>query len=340
MMRMARRNLSIGRHHVAAIAMAAVAATVLAGCAGAGGGSLAEGGEQEGSTGDLIPVKVSLTPVADMAPYWLGVAEGFFEDEGLDVTIEPNQGGAAALPAVMSGQFQFSSANPNTLFVAADQGLEPRILLTTAASTGVEGEDTGAIVVPDDSAIQGPADLAGHTVAIPTFNSINEAVVGIAVDKAGGDVDDVEFVEVPFPDMPAALSTGQVDAVAVVEPFLSATLADGGRAVSWMFQEANANLPITLLYTTQQYVEENPDIVDAFTAAARRSFEYATENEQEAREILTSYTKLSPEQIDSITLPRWPADVDVDAVSVIADWIYERGTVDEPVDISSLLVAD
>ena len=53
-----------------------------------------------------------------------------------------------------------------------------------------------------------------------------------SVRKAGGDPAKVKFVELPFPDMPAALQAGQVDAIFVVEPFLTAALGAGRRKVA------------------------------------------------------------------------------------------------------------
>lgn len=68
-----------------------------------------------------------------MPPTWPGLLARSYEkllrEEGLDAEILPNHGGAAALLGVMSRQIAFSSANFNILHVAADGGLEPRILL-------------------------------------------------------------------------------------------------------------------------------------------------------------------------------------------------------------------
>ncbi|WP_375001248.1 ABC transporter substrate-binding protein [Aeromicrobium sp. CTD01-1L150] len=307
-------------------AAAAFTMTALAACGGPDGAS-----ENQ--------VTVSLTPIADLAPYWLGVEQGFYADEGLDVTIQPNQGGAAALPAVMSGKVQFSSANPNTLYVAADQGLAPRILLTSAASTGEESNDVGAVVTTADSTIQDAGDLPGASVAVPTLNSIGDPTIRRSVQNAGGDDGTVDFVEVPFPEMTAALEAGNVDAAFLVEPFLSSWLRSDGRAVVWNYVETADQMPITSLYTSQQVMDDDAELVESFVAATRRSLEYAAENPDEIKSILGTFTELSPEQIAQMTFSRWTSEVDRTGYEALAEQVLTDGSVDRAPDLSALLPA-
>ncbi|MEU0117194.1 ABC transporter substrate-binding protein [Streptomyces bobili] len=86
------------------------------------------------------------------------------------------------------------------------------------ASTGVAGKDFGAVTVKKGSALKSAKDLEGKKVAINTLRNINETAVRASVRKAGGDPDEVTFVELPFDQMPAALDGGRIDAAMVVEP--------------------------------------------------------------------------------------------------------------------------
>src|SRR5699024_9807602 len=132
--------------------------------------------------------------IVDTAPIWLGDAEGFFEEEGLDLTLEVAQGGAAIVPAVVSGEYQFGFSNTVSLFVAADQGLPLTMLTPGAATTGDTSEDFGAVLTLPDSEISAPADLAGKTVAVNTLNNIGDATVSEVVEQDGGDPSAVNFV--------------------------------------------------------------------------------------------------------------------------------------------------
>lgn len=80
-----------------------------------------QGGGAEG--GGLEAVTVGVIPIVDVAPVYLGQDQGFFEECGLDVSLETGQGGAAIVPAVVSGESQFGFSNITSLLLAASEGL-------------------------------------------------------------------------------------------------------------------------------------------------------------------------------------------------------------------------
>ena len=143
--------------------------------------------------------------------------------------MESGQGGAAIVPGVVSGQFQFGFSNITSLMIAQTKGVPVKVVANGVASTGKAGEDFGGVVVRRRTArSRRPPDLAGKKVAVNTLKNIGDTTVRESVRKAGGDPSKIKFVEMPFPDMPAALDDGQVDAAWVVEPSLSA-IAGAGR---------------------------------------------------------------------------------------------------------------
>ena len=72
------------------------------GDSGGGGGG---GGDQE-----VQLARVGVIPIVDVAPIYLGVEQGFFEEQGLEVELVPGSGGAAAVPCVVSGDYASRSA--------------------------------------------------------------------------------------------------------------------------------------------------------------------------------------------------------------------------------------
>src|SRR5690625_7664445 len=65
-----------------------------------GGGDEAASEDDVAQDGQLTEVSIGVVPVVDVAPIYLGVQEGIFEDHGLDVDLTVAQGGAAIIPAV------------------------------------------------------------------------------------------------------------------------------------------------------------------------------------------------------------------------------------------------
>ncbi|MGH3758081.1 ABC transporter substrate-binding protein [Actinophytocola sp.] len=299
-------------------------------------GSDDDGGQQPGE-GRPDSVTVGVIPILDVAPIYLGMEQGFFSDLNIELKLERAEGGAAIVPAVVSGQYQFGFSNVVSLLLAHSQGLPVKIVSNGNNSTGVDGEDFAALMVKSDSPIRSAADLEGRTVAANTLQNIVDTSVRASVRKAGGDPRKVEFTALPFPEQPAALQSGQVDAVFVVEPFQQAVLAEGGRKIASSYVDTAPNLTVATYFASQQLIGENPDLVERFTEAMRESLSYADANPDEARQIIGSYTEIAPEVIEKLTLPKWPAEVNRDSVQTLADLALEDGLLEKEADVDALL---
>jgi len=320
------------RRRLAPVAVLAVLST-----AACGGDSEPAGTAGEGGT---TPLTVGVIPITDVAPIYLGQEQGFFAEHDIELELVPLSGGAAAVPGLVAGDFQFAFGNVTSVLLAGSQNLPLRIVAEGASSTGDPATDFCGIVVPADSPIQSAADLAGKTVAINNLKNINEVTTRAVVEQAGGDQASIEFTELAFPDMPAALSGGAIDAAQVVEPFLSTIKAQGGRVVAANCADAVDDLTVATYFTTEQYIQENPDVVDDFQAAIQESLQYATDNPDEVRRIITTYTQITPEVAEQMALPAFPQEINVDSLTSVAELMTEYGITEETVDVESLLATD
>ena len=311
---------------LAAVAATATLTVVLAACGGGG---------DEGGDGPR-EVKVGALPILDVAPLHLGIQEGLFEDEGLEVTVENAQGGAAIVPAVLQGDTPIGFSNVTSLLIARSKGLPVQIIAPASASTGEIENDFAAVVVNDDSDIQTPADLAGATVAINTLNNISDTVIRETVRKDGGDEEAVEFVEMAFPDMPAALEAGNVDAVFVVEPFLSITRSAGARPVAWPYADAVEDLEVAVFFTSEQTAESDPELIEGFTRAMIASQELASSDEEKLRAIPTTYTEIDEALLGELTFPRFPSEVSEASAQGLTDLGQGDGLFTEVPDLDAL----
>jgi NitT/TauT family transport system substrate-binding protein len=294
------------------------------------------GSEEPAAPGQPDKVTVGVIPILDVAPIYLGLEKGFFEKRDIDLELKQAEGGAAIVPAVMSGQYQFGFSNVVSLLLATQEKLPLKIVSNGNNSTGVDGEDFAGLMVKGDSPIQSAKDLEGKTVAANTLQNIVDTTVRASVREAGGDPTKVKFVALPFPEQPAALESGQVDAIFVVEPFQSAVLAEGGRTIASSYVDAAENLTIAAYFTSEQQRAENPDLVRRFTEAMAESLSYADQHPDEARQIIGTYTKIAPEVIEQLTLPKWPAEVNWDSVEALAELAVEDGLLDEKPDLNAL----
>ncbi|MFI7480869.1 ABC transporter substrate-binding protein [Kocuria sp. M1R5S2] len=310
------------------VAMGAVGSVL--GLAACGGGDGAADGEME-------QVTVGVIPIVDTAAIWLGEEQGFFEEEGIDLEIQTTSGGAAAVPGVVSGDFDFAFGNTLSVMVAQNEGLDIRYVTNGTTTSGNTERDFSAVVVPADSDIQSPADLSGKTVSVNNLNNIGDTTIRHVVEEAGGDPDAIDFVEVGFPDAPAALDRGQVDAAWILDPFLSQVLDEGSRAVTYNFVEFDPELDIAGYFTTAQKIEQEPELVEKFQNAMNRSLEYANENPEEVREIVGTYTEISDELREKMTLPRYRTEFDRESLQKLGSAAVKYGSLDQEPDLDTLL---
>ncbi|MFH5824264.1 ABC transporter substrate-binding protein [Georgenia sp. AZ-5] len=318
-------------------ALAAAAATALTLAACGGGGETGGGGGDQAAEGELTQVTIGTQPIVDSAPLYLGQAEGFFEEEGIELTIESAAGGAAVIPSVVSGDFQFGRGNILSTMIAVDEGLPLRCVANANSTTG--DPDFGAVVVLPDSPIQTVADLPGNTVSVNTLANIGDTTIRSVVEEAGGDPNAVEFTEVPFPDAPAALFSGQVDAAWILDPFLTQAVNDGARVISYNFYEFHPELDISCVFTSEQTIQRDPDLVERFTRAMNRSLEFSQENPDAVRDIVGTYTEIDPAILDQMVLPTFRVDFSREAAEKLGQKAVEYGSLSEEPDLDALLPA-
>ncbi|MDY7083882.1 MAG: ABC transporter substrate-binding protein [Actinomycetota bacterium] len=297
-------------------------------------------GESSGGTesGGVDQVKVGVIPILDVAPIYLGKEKGFFASRDIELTMEAGQGGAAIVPGVVSGQFQFGFSNMTSLLIAQTKNVPIRTVAAGVASTGEQGKDFGAVMVKADSPIKTAADLAGKKISVNTLKNIGDTTVRESVRKAGGDPKSVAFVEMPFPNMPAALQDGQVDASWVVEPQLSQVKAAGGRLVASNFVDAAPGLTVAAYFTSAKLADEDADLVRRFTEAITESLTYAGSHPDEVRAILGSYTKIDEKTRGELILPKWPTEINQASVETLAELGEQDGIFDGATpDVSKIL---
>lgn len=318
--------------------LAGMVAVALAGTLTACGTSSDSGSSGGGGvSGGVDKVKVGVIPIVDVAPIYLGQKQGFFSKRNIELTMESGQGGAAIVPGVVSGQFQFGFSNLTSLMIAQTKNVPIKVVANGVASTGRQGKDFGAVVVKGASPIRTAADLAGKKVSVNTLKNIGDTVTRQSVRKAGGDPAKIQFVEMPFPNMPAALDGGQVDAAWVVEPQLTAIKAAGGREIASTYVDAAPDLTVAAYFASTELTGKNPDLVTRFTEAINESLAYADANPDAVRAVLADYTKIDEKVRADLVLPKWPTRINEASVRTLATLGEQDGIFSGTPDLDKLL---
>ncbi|MEU0966491.1 ABC transporter substrate-binding protein [Streptomyces sp. NPDC005917] len=289
------------------------------------------------SSGGTTTVKVGIIPIVDVAPLYLGQKEGFYSKRGLKLSMTLAQGGAAIVPGVTSGQFQFGFSNMTSLMIAQSNNVPVQTIANGVASTGVAGKDFGALVVKKGSSLTSAKQLEGKKVAVNTLKNINETAVRESVRKAGGDPGKVNFVELAFDQMPAALDKGQIDAAMAVEPALATMRGQGATETASPMVDVAKNLTVAMYFTSTSYAQQNPDVVKKFQEATAESLAYADAHPDEVRQIVTTYTKTPADVLAKVTLPKWPADPNHSSIETLEKLSEQDGLFKTAPDLAKLL---
>lgn len=274
----------------------------------------AEAGDGGQNNDGLYQITIGIMEIAPAAPIVYGVEQGIFEEHGLDVQYDISRGGPVMLPAVDTGEYDFGIVNPLTVLNANDSGLDMTIL-TGFANGPTDREDVQGVVTRTDSGIEDFADLSNKEVAVNTLYSQGDLTILEANEQQGGTPEDINLMEIPFPDMAAQLDAGNTDAIWLPEPLLSQALSDPNNTlIGSAAQEVLPGLPMLVSFTSQSYIEEHPEIVDKFESAIEESVTESAENEEAVRDLLPDFLGFPPEVTQNMGLEDWDSTLNKELI--------------------------
>ncbi len=310
---------------IAALTVATAAFTVPA-CAATGPGSAPAG---------LTSITVGALPIVDDVPVYLAQQEGYFRQQGLNVTIKTVAQSTLALPDLLHGSVDIiTGANYVSFFRAQARGIISLKILA-------DGEDcvtgTHVILALPHSGITTPAGLAGKNIAVNILNDVQTMMTDETL-KAD-DINDLpHYVAIPFADMPAALARHQVQAIYEVEPYKSgAENTLGANTILDTCTGYNANLPIAGAVTTAAWTQQHPDIARAFQRAMAQAADLADTNRPVVEKAVVRFFHVSPQIAALVKLDQFPAAPDAARIQRMADHMHASGLLARPLNVAPLI---
>ncbi|SHK26187.1 sulfonate transport system substrate-binding protein [Nocardiopsis flavescens] len=265
------------------LAPLAVASTLVLLATACSGGSTVDDDVEGASESVSGSINAGYVSAIDQIGLPVGTELGLFEEQGIDVTLaDPFPTGVDAITALTAGEVDVIQVGVPAL-AAAQEGVELALIGNyTGSAVQRSVDETAAIVAAEGSEID-PEDLStlkGATIAT-TFGSINHLyLLGLLKDQRI-DVEDVELVNTAPPDMPVALETGGADAAVNWDPW-PITIQDQVEG-SYEVVRGGGYIPfIGYIVTTPQFLEENPDLVEAFLTARAATDQWIRENPEDA----------------------------------------------------------
>lgn len=322
---------------------------MLLGAAACAGGATGEGGDQP-ADGGPVTVDVGILGIAADAPLWLGIEKGYFRDEGIKVRPRVSgAGGAAFVPSLLDGELDVGAGGADGAIQAIGKGLDIKILAKdgapvshghTAASIDDTDHITLAVVAGQDSDVKNLQDLEGRTLSAITVTGLQYLCIQRAMEKAGADRKAAEVLEMPLPEMLPALEAKEVDAAAVLEPFLTQAKHSGARVVSYACEEAMPGVIQGAYFVSGQWAQENPDVVEGLSNALVRANRYAQQHPEEQRRVIAENTEIPPDVVEQMALYPFPSGDErprKNTLGGISELMVRYGLLDKKPDLSGSL---
>jgi NitT/TauT family transport system substrate-binding protein len=310
-----------------------LAVLVLAACGGSGGSA-------SGSSSPGGPEKTHLTvgalPIVDDAPLFLAIKKGYFRQQGLTVTPQIITQSTLALPDMLHGTVDIiGGGNYVSYFEGQAQGSFSIRVLT--AATACQPSSFAVVALPG-SGITGPAGLAGKTIAVNLTNNIQTLMTGAVLKADGVSAASVKYVAIPFPDMATALKAHRVDAISVVEPFLTAAEQSiGARVVMSECAGPTATFPLSGYFATTAWTRQYPKTARAFQRAMAKAQALAASDPAAVKQILPTYTKITAAAAQHINLNTFPATTDPAQLQRVANLMLTGGLVKTKFSVQPLI---
>lgn len=310
-------------------------ATVLVAVLAAGCGNDAESDSASGGGSKLTDVNVGIVPFSPNAVLFHAIEGGIFKKHGLNVTTTPAAAPTPIVAAMVSGQQQFGFVTTPVLINANAEGTKVKCVSPVDGQISKD-RDGSALVAAANSGITSLKDLSGKKVAVVQLSSINLIGAKKLADQAGAQ--NVEYIAIPFPQMPQALADGRVDAAVITSPFLETALKAGAKALAHPSSDLWPEGTVYCYGATAKYLDEHPDVAKAFQDAMTEAIEYAKDHEDEVKLTLVKYLKLTPEAAKAQVLPtNYVPEINVDSIGDIQLVMEEQGAVKSKVDPRDLV---
>ena len=279
--------------------------------------------------------KVVLNEVAHSifyAPMYTAIENGYFKDSGIDLELVTGFGADKTMTAVISGEADIGFMGPETTVYAYNEG-SADVVKNFAQLTQRAGN---FLIAREQVENFSWSDLKGKTVLGGRAGGMPEMVFEFVLKKNNIDpaADLTINQNIDFGSTAAAFSGGQGDYTVEFEPSATALESEGAGFVVASLGVDSGYVPYTAFSAKESYINENSDLICAFTSALQKGMEYV--NSHDSTEIAKAIAPQFPDTDESVIAAiveryhaqdTWKTDLifTEDAYTLLLDILEESG---------------
>ena len=294
----------------------------------------------------LRPLRTGMILSIANTPFYVAQERGYFAAENLEWQYEPVQVTAEAIAQVGAGNLDAATVTVGAAVLnSVARGVGIKVI---SGNDGFPPSGPGGnpfLVRKDlyESGITDASGLRGRRVGGNGTGVFTEYGIDQAMRTAGLTIDDVEFVQVPFPDIPAAFANRAIDAAFVAEPFGTVAISQG---------LAVQIVPEFMRGAQQTVIVGGPSLLQdrAMAEAYLRVFLRGVRDVQregftdEIAAMVEKYTRVPAATVQRLMLPYWDPEgrVNWDSLMDQQRFYMARGYLNysEPLDLVRVLSED
>lgn len=231
------------------------------------------------------------------APQYLAMANGFFEEEGLNIELTTGQGADKVMTAVLAGQSDIGFCGPEAAIYVYNEGKEDYIEVFAQMTQ----KDGSFLVSKEPTDNFEWTDLVGKTVIPGRKGGVPYMTLEYILKQNGinPQTDLVLDDSIKFDLMAGAFAGGDAEYVTLFEPTATMTQDAGKGYIVASVGEASGEIPYTAYCAKKSYIEENPEIIEGFTRAIYKGEQWVKEHT--AREVAEKIQEYFPDTtVDSL----------------------------------------
>lgn len=229
---------------------------------------------------EKVTIAVSTQPIS--APIYIAYAKGFFEREGLKVSLQQFWTGKDALTSVLKGTAHFGTVAETPIMF---EGLKGRSFLIIA--TVADSNKYAKIVARKDRGIKVPQDLKGRKIGV-SLGTNAEYYLDTFLTFYRIPIEEVHLVPMKPEDMAGALVKGDIDAVVTWNPHASKQQKLLGDNATTLEKESIYKVFWNIV-AVQDFVKAHPETVKKLLLGLIQAQHYIENNPEDTRKIMAEY---------------------------------------------------
>ena len=231
-------------------------------------------------TGGLKTIQLNeVTRSVFYAPQYVAIANGYFEEQGLNIEITTGQGADKVMTAVLAGQSDIGFAGPEAAIYVYNEGKEDYIEVFAQMTK----RDGSFLVSRRQNDNFKWTDLKGSTIIPGRKGGVPYMTFEYVLKQNGIDTKKEVVLDdsIKFDLMAGAFAGGNADYVTLFEPTASMTETQGKGYIVASVGEAAGEIPYTAYFAKKSYIEQNPEIIQGFTNATYKGLQWVKDHTAE-----------------------------------------------------------